>query len=93
MTTHGITSSSAGPARKSVDRSAAVSGAGSIVLVLLVAGILVAAAAVFMLLRHGSAEPYILVFLAVLATVGVFSLFALAAGIDVYKRQGHVTGS
>jgi two-component system cell cycle sensor histidine kinase/response regulator CckA len=58
-----------------------VSGAGSIVLVLLVAGILVAAAAVFMLLRHGSAEPYILVFLAVLATVGVFSLFALAAGI------------
>jgi two-component system cell cycle sensor histidine kinase/response regulator CckA len=81
MTTHGITSSSAGPARKSVDRSAAVSGAGSIVLVLLVAGILVAAAAVFMLLRHGSAEPYILVFLAVLATVGVFSLFALAAGI------------
>jgi two-component system cell cycle sensor histidine kinase/response regulator CckA len=34
-----------------------------------------------MVLRRGTAEPYILVFLAVLATVGVFSLFALAAGI------------
>jgi two-component system cell cycle sensor histidine kinase/response regulator CckA len=49
--------------------------------VLLVAGMLVAAAAGFMVLRRGTAEPYILVFLAVLATVGVFSLFALAAGI------------
>jgi len=81
MTTHGITRSSADPMRESVDRSAAVSGAGSIVLVLLVAAMLVAAAFGFMLLRHGGAEPYILVFLAVLATVGVFSLFALAAGI------------
>jgi len=81
MTIHGITRSSAGSTRESVDRSAAASGAGSIVLVLLVAGVLVAAAAAFMLLRHGSAEPYILVFLAVFATVGVFSLFALAAGI------------
>jgi two-component system, cell cycle sensor histidine kinase and response regulator CckA len=69
-------------ARKAVDRSAgAGSGPGSIVLVLLVAAILVAAAAAFMLMRGGNAEPYILGFLAVLATVGVFSLFALAAGI------------
>jgi two-component system cell cycle sensor histidine kinase/response regulator CckA len=80
MTTHGITESSAGTARKSVDRSARAS-AGSVILVLLVAGMLVAAAAGFMVLRRGTAEPYILVFLAVLATVGVFSLFALAAGI------------
>ena len=34
-----------------------------------------------MVLGRGNAEPYILVFLAVLATVGVFSLFALASGI------------
>ncbi|MDE1972653.1 MAG: response regulator [Hyphomicrobiales bacterium] len=81
MTTHGITEKSAGPARRAVDRSAASAGAGSTVLVLLVAGVLVAAAAIFMLLRHGNSEPYILSFLAVLATVGVFSLFALASGI------------
>jgi two-component system cell cycle sensor histidine kinase/response regulator CckA len=34
-----------------------------------------------MVLGRGVAEPYILGFLAVLATVGVFSLFALASGI------------
>ncbi len=81
MTTHRITEKPAGPARRAVDRSAASAGAGSIVLVLLVAGALVAAATIFMLLRRGNAEPYILIFLAVLATVGVFSLFALASGI------------
>ena len=42
---------------------------------------LVAAASAIVVLGRGSAEPYILVFLAVLATVGVFSLFALACGI------------
>ena len=42
---------------------------------------LVAAATGFVVLGRGYAEPYILGFLAVLATVGVFSLFALAAGI------------
>jgi len=81
MTTQGIAKESAGGRRKAVDRSAAASGSGSIVLVLLVAGLLVAAACAFMLLRRGNAEPYILGFLAVLGTVGVFSLFALAAGI------------
>src|ERR1700691_2876484 len=80
MTTHGITESSAGGARKAVDRSASAAS-GSVIFVLLVAGMLVAAAAGFMVLRRGAAEPFILVFLAVLATVGVFSLFALAAGI------------
>ena len=50
-------------------------------LVLLVAGLLVAAAAGIVLLGRSNAEPYILAFLAVLATVGVFSLFALACGI------------
>ena len=48
---------------------------------MLVAGLLVAAATGIVVFGRGKAEPYILVFLAVLATVGVFSLFALACGI------------
>src|SRR5271170_5719322 len=81
MTTHGVAESSAGTARKAVDRSASASRTGSVILVLLVAAVLVAAATGFVVLGRGNAEPYILGFLAVLATVGVFSLFALAAGI------------
>jgi two-component system, cell cycle sensor histidine kinase and response regulator CckA len=81
MTTHGMTESSAGATRKAVDRSANAARTGSIVLVLLVAGMLVAAATGIVVLGHSTAEPYILGFLAVLATVGVFSLFALASGI------------
>ena len=48
---------------------------------LLVAAALVAAASGIVLVGGSNAEPYILAFLAVLATVGVFSLFALACGI------------
>ncbi len=81
MTTHGIAESSAGTARRAVDRSASATRTGSVILVLLVAAVLVAAATGFVVLGRGNAEPYILGFLAVLATVGVFSLFALAAGI------------
>jgi two-component system, cell cycle sensor histidine kinase and response regulator CckA len=81
MTTHGIAESSAGTARKAVDRSAGAARTGSVILILLVAAMLVAAATGFVVLGRGVAEPYILGFLAVLATVGVFSLFALAAGI------------
>ena len=83
-TTHGIAQASqdsAAGARKSVDRSAGAARTGSVILVLLVAALLVGAAAAFVVLGQRSAEPYILVFLAVLATVGVFSLFALASGI------------
>ena len=82
MTTQGMTenSASAAPARKAIDRSAGGRG-GSVILVLVVAAMLVAAATAIVVLGRGSAEPYILVFLAVLATVGVFSLFALACGI------------
>src|SRR5579864_107531 len=68
-------------ARKAVDRSAATERGGSVILVLLVAGMLVAAATAIVVLGRSNAEPYILAFLAVLATVGVFSLFALACGI------------
>ncbi len=81
MTIHGIAESSAGTARRVVDRSAGGKRTGSVILVLLVAAMLVAAATAFVVLGRGNAEPYILGFLAVLATVGVFSLFALAAGI------------
>ena len=81
MTTHGMTENSAGAARRAVDRSANTARTGSVVLVLLVAGMLVAAAAGIVVLGPSAAEPYILGFLAVLATVGVFSLFALASGI------------
>ena len=70
--------------RRRVPRSIAAptgSSRGSIVLVLLVAAVLVAAATGIVLVGGSNAEPYILAFLAVLATVGVFSLFALACGI------------
>ncbi len=67
-------------ARPAIDRSTSA-GRGSIVLVLLVAALLVAAATAIVLLGRDNAQPYILAFLAVLATVGVFSLFAFACGI------------
>jgi len=54
---------------------------GSILLVLLVAGVLVAAAVVLMTIGRAQAQPYILGLLSVLATVGLFNLFAFAAGI------------
>jgi two-component system cell cycle sensor histidine kinase/response regulator CckA len=65
-----------------VDRSrAAGSRGGSIGMVLLVAIALVGAAVGLLVVGRGYAAPYILVLLAFLATVGVFSLFALASGI------------
>jgi len=54
---------------------------GSIVLVLLIAGALVAVAVVLMTIGRTQAQPYILGLLALLAMVGLFSLFAFAAGI------------
>jgi two-component system cell cycle sensor histidine kinase/response regulator CckA len=81
MTTDSVTDNSATAVRRAIDRSAGGARAGSIILVLLVAAILIAAATGIVVLGRSNAEPYILGFLAVLATVGVFSLFALAAGI------------
>src|SRR5213079_345549 len=54
---------------------------GSIVLVLLVAAGIVAVAVALMTIGRAHAQPYILGVLAVLAMVGLFSLFAFAAGI------------
>src|SRR6478752_2584941 len=54
---------------------------GSIILVLLVAFGVVAAAVALMTLGRAQAQPYILGLLALLAMVGLFNLFAFAAGI------------
>lgn len=54
---------------------------GSIILVLLVAAALVGVAVALMTLGRTHAQPYILGLLAVLAMVGLFNLFAFAAGI------------
>ncbi len=54
---------------------------GSIVLVLLIALALVGAVGGLLLVGRATAEPFIVALLALLATVGVFLLFALAAGI------------
>src|SRR6516164_7493672 len=54
---------------------------GSILLVLLVAGTLVAIAVALMTIGRAQAQPYILGLLALLAMLGLFNLFALAAGI------------
>ena len=60
---------------------------GSIVLVLLVAAVLVAIAVALMTIGRTHAQPYILGLLAVLAMVGLFNLFALAAGMIRFARS------
>ncbi len=54
---------------------------GSIALVLLVAVLLVVAAAGLMMVGRNEAGPYVMIFLALLAVIGVFAVFALAAGV------------
>jgi two-component system cell cycle sensor histidine kinase/response regulator CckA len=54
---------------------------GSILLVLLVAGVIVAVAVALTTIGRAQAQPYILGLLALLAMVGLFNLFAFAAGI------------
>jgi two-component system, cell cycle sensor histidine kinase and response regulator CckA len=64
-----------------MDRTALNQPGGSIGLVLLVALVLMLAAAGLLFAGRTHAQPYILAVLATLATVGVFLLFALTAGI------------
>ena len=66
-----------GPA---VDAAGAERG-GSIAMVLLVAVALLAALSAIMTLGGSNAEQYTIAFLAVLASIGVFALFAFACGI------------
>jgi two-component system, cell cycle sensor histidine kinase and response regulator CckA len=72
---------SAATMRPAIDRTASAQRSGSVIFVLLVAGVLVGAATGIVVLGRSNSEPFILGFLAVLATLGVFSLFALASGI------------
>jgi two-component system cell cycle sensor histidine kinase/response regulator CckA len=67
--------------RAAVDRTRSGQHGGSIGMVLLIAIVLVGAAVGLILIGRTRGEPYILALLAVLAMVGVFLLFALAAGI------------
>jgi two-component system cell cycle sensor histidine kinase/response regulator CckA len=69
------------PSRQPMTAQEPARRSGSIVLVLLVAGGLVAAAIALMTIGRAQAQPYILGLLALLAMVGLFSLFAFAAGI------------
>src|ERR1700704_6363051 len=68
-------------ARAPIARGGGSRGGGSIGLVLLIALVLIGAAGGLLFIGRAKAEPYILALLAVLAMVGVFLLFALAAGI------------
>jgi two-component system cell cycle sensor histidine kinase/response regulator CckA len=61
---------------------------GSIGLVLLVAIVLIGAAVGLMFVGRNQAEPYVLALLAVLGMIGVFSLFATAAGILQVAGRG-----
>lgn len=54
---------------------------GSIRLVVLVAVVLIGATLAILLMGRNQAQPYILILLTTLAVIGVFSLFAVAAGI------------
>src|SRR5262249_24935900 len=60
---------------------------GSIILVLVVAAALGGAAVALMTLGRVHAQPYILGLLAVLAMVGLFNLFAFAAGIIRFAER------
>jgi two-component system cell cycle sensor histidine kinase/response regulator CckA len=72
---------SEGQGRAAFDRSQSVPRRGSIGKVLLVALLLVGAAAGLVYVGREHSATYILLLLAVLGTIGVFALFALAAGI------------
>jgi two-component system cell cycle sensor histidine kinase/response regulator CckA len=67
--------------RQAFDKSQSAPRSGSVGMVLLVALLLVAAAAGLIYIGPEYAGTYILALLAVLGTVGVFALFAMASGI------------
>src|SRR5487761_1964951 len=69
------------PSREPMTAHEPVRRSGSIVLVLLVAGAIVAVAVALTTIGRAQAQPYILGLLALLAMVGLFNLFAYAAGI------------
>jgi two-component system cell cycle sensor histidine kinase/response regulator CckA len=70
-----------GHERKAFDKSQSAPRGGSISLVLVVAVALIAAAGGLVYVGRDYVEAYVLTLLAVLGTVGVFALFAVASGI------------
>src|SRR4051794_41221639 len=62
--------------------------AGSIGMVLGVALLLVGSVIAFLFIGRANAQPYILTLLSALAVIGVFSLFAGAAGLLRPARRG-----
>ena len=70
-----------GHERKAFDKSQNAPRGGSISLVLAVAAVLIAAAGGLIYVGRDYVEAYVLTLLAVLGTVGVFALFAVASGI------------
>src|SRR3954468_24272887 len=76
--------------RRAIDRSG--ERGGSIGLVLAVALLLVGSVIAFLFIGRSNAQPYVLTLLSALAVVGVFSLFAVAAGvIRLGGREAHET--
>src|SRR5258705_12767117 len=75
------------PSRQPVTAHEPARRGGSIILVLLVAGGIVAVAIVLMTIGRAQAQPYILGLLALLAMAGLFSLFAYAAGIIRFAER------
>src|SRR5437868_5425852 len=75
------------PAREPMTVHEPARRSGSIVLVLLVAVSLVAVAVALMTTGRAQAQPYILGILALLAMVGLFNLFAFAAGIVRFANR------
>ncbi|HEY1152638.1 MAG TPA: PAS domain-containing protein, partial [Pseudolabrys sp.] len=76
--------------RQSYDRSDRAPRSGSVGLVVLIAVALVGTAAALIYIGRTNAEPYIMAVLAFLATIGVFSLFAMAAGILQTQGQAGI---
>src|SRR3954466_8010203 len=75
---------------RAVDRSG--ERGGSIGLVLAVALLLVGSVIALLFIGRSNAQPYVLTLLSALAVIGVFSLFAVAAGvIRLGGREAHET--
>src|SRR5215831_20360243 len=77
--------------RKAYDKSQNAARGGSIITVLVVAAVLIAAAGGLIYVNRDYVEAYVLILLAILGTIGVFALFATAAGI--VKFAGRDQGS
>ena len=78
---------SSGPGRQTFDKSQSAPRSGSVGLVLLVALALVVAAAGLFYVDRPYAGTYILALLALLGTIGVVALFAIASGIMQFSSR------